>query len=318
MRVSSEFYKIASKLLYTNAIVKGTNGMAKVLAEHRASADDDTLPSKSTLLSTVQQLTILDHTCRRSACDADSLPDIRTLLIIPPADCKRAKWFCNRISCPIISSNSRPEKVVFHNSRRNYNWRSVGYEETAFWPLGVHMLDLKCSTLTLVIDDAKPAGPICHRYQLERYEGIEGGNGGYPNQSGADIVRVVVLSKTPARIDKFAQRAPCTCPVADAYVLATHVLAQIVRNIEGVNIYIFRDFDPDSGFLDELDEDLQLELGDMYSGFDFEATYSLETLADYISEGVEDELLPEELQYWREENERRLKRDKGTVSHDLA
>jgi hypothetical protein len=35
--------------------------------------------------------------------------------------------------------------------------------------------------------------------------------------------------------------------------------------------------------------------------------YTIKTLSDYIAEGVEDELLWQELKYWREENQRRLK-----------
>ena len=319
MRVSSEFYKVASKRLYKNVIVKGTNGMSKVLAEHRPAANDDTLSSKPALLSTVQQVTVLTHTCRPSSCDADSLPDIRTLLIIPRATCQRAKWFCNRISCPIIS-NSRPEKVVFHNARRNYKkwgdkW-SRGNEETAYWPLGVHVLDVKCTTLTMVIDEAKPTGGIDWRYQLERYEGIEHG---WLSRPDADNVRIVVLSQTPAELDKIAQRAHCKCAVTDTFILATHILAQIIRDIEGVNVYLFRDFDPKGGFLDELDVAIRHELSMLnVRPEDQPGTHFLKTLADYISEGVEDELLPAELQYWREENERRLKRDKGKVNDDLA
>jgi hypothetical protein len=34
--------------------------------------------------------------------------------------------------------------------------------------------------------------------------------------------------------------------------------------------------------------------------------YTIRTLSDYISEGLEDELLPEELEYWREQNQKRL------------
>jgi hypothetical protein len=313
MRVSTEFYKVASKRLYNNVIVKGTNGMAKVLVQHRSAADDSIGPSKSTLLSTVKQLTVLTHTCRISSCDANSLPDICTLLIIPEATCRRAKWLCNRINCPIIS-NSRPEKVVFHNARRNYKrWGdedSRGNEETAYWPLGVHILDVKCKTLTLVIDEAEPTGSIDGRYQLERYEGLKNyGNLSYPD---ADKVRIIVLSKTPAWLDKLAQRAHCKCAVADIYVLATHILAQIIRRIDDVDVYLFRDFDPKGGFLDELDVAIRDELAMLnISHQDEPGTHHLKTLADYISEGVEDELLPAELQYWREENARRLKERGG-------
>lgn len=310
MRVSSEFYKVASPLLYRNVIVKGVNGMSKVLAQHQlADSDEDDAP-KTTLLSKVRQITLLTHTCRMNSFSRPSIPNVEALLIIPRATCRRAEWICSRRSCPIFYC-CHVNKLVFHNSRRNY---VRGNQETAFWPLSVYELDMSCSILTLVIDDAEPTGAIHWRYQLMRYEALTAASG-FPGRPDADQVRIIVLSQTPAWVDKIAQREPCRCDVADVYILATHILAQIIREIEGVNIYLFRPIDPNGDFLARLDQAIRDEL-DML-GVQNRAdpgTYSLKTLADYIAEGAEDELLPEELQYWREENMRRLTMEKESAS----
>jgi hypothetical protein len=312
MRVASEFHKIASPLLYRNVIVKGVNGMSKVLAQHQLADNDEDDAPKTTLLSKVRQLTLLTHTCRMNTLSTDSLPNLQTLIIIPRATCRRAKWICSKRSCPIFYE-CRVNKLVFHNSRRNYE-RGNPNQETVFWPLGVYELDMSCSILTLVIDDAEPTGAIHWRYQLMRYEALTAANG-YPGRPDADEVRIIVLSQTPAWVDKIAQREPCRCDVADVYILATHILAQVIREIEGVNVYLFRPIDPNGDFLARLDQAIRDEL-DML-GVQLRAdpgTYFLKTLADYSEEGVEDELLPEELQYWRGENMRRLAMDKESAS----
>jgi hypothetical protein len=298
MRVSSEFSKIASKRLYNNVIVKGTNGMSKVLAEHRPAANDDTLPSKSTLLTTVQQLTVFTHTCGTSPFSDTSFPDLQTLLIIPRATCRRARWVCNEESCPILDG-ARPQKVVFHNSRRNYDRKFEN--ETASWPLGVHDFDVNCPTLTVVIDEAELLGEEGAQYQMDKYWRV----------SNVKTIRIIVLPPTPAWLDKIAQRAKCRCRWADVEHIASHILSPLmIDQAYEFIVYVFRPLDPDGTFLKELGEYFE----DERYAFAFKPTppsYCFKTLADYIAEGVEDEFLIEELQYWREENQRRLKKGAG-------
>jgi hypothetical protein len=312
MQVSSGFYELSFKLLYHNAIVKGTNGMSKLLAQHPPSGDEVSESHKPKLLTWVEQLTLFTHTCRRMTFSADSLPNLETILIIPRATCRHADWICNRASCPILEG-ARADKMVFHNSRRNYVRRDW---ETANWPLGVRVFDVWCSTLTLVIDEAEPFGNIDARFQRERFEGssARGGNG----EPDADEVRIIVLSPTPDWLNQIAQRSTCQCDTASIDVLAIHILAPLIQtNTRPITIYMFRPLDPHGDFLEELDEAIFRELRGMYLADDDPKVYSLKTLADYISEGVQDELLPEELKYWREENERRSNKARENHIDDM-
>lgn len=89
------------------------------------------------------------------------------------------------------------------------------------------------------------------------------------------------------------------------------VIAPIIAldSIE-ITIYLFRQLDSDLS--DALNAAIEADLTrrQRAAGLDLipegRPRYTIKTLSDYISEGLEDELLPEELEYWREQNQKRL------------
>jgi hypothetical protein len=77
-----------------------------------------------------------------------------------------------------------------------------------------------------------------------------------------------------------------------------------------ITIYLFRQLD--SASMDALTAAIEVDLSQRQkaAGLDLvqegRPRYTIKTLSDYISEGLKDELLPEELEYWREQNQKRL------------
>lgn len=97
-----------------------------------------------------------------------------------------------------------------------------------------------------------------------------------------------------------------------------------------VTVYLFRDFrqQDDDDFetvkkvlakdLARADkESLQRAMNQGRSAPPTRKAYTVKTLSDYIPEGLEDEMIWQELKYWREENARRMKRDEGSQKSEL-
>jgi hypothetical protein len=129
---------------------------------------------------------------------------------------------------------------------------------------------------------------------------------------GLKQVRIIV-TKTPKWLDKIAQRVTCTPDIADIQSLATGVVAPVIAAFLDdssitINIYLFRQLDREldsmKRFSVALDEDMSFRR--QREGIVDGPAYTIKTLSDYIDEGMEDEFLWQELQYWRGENRRRL------------
>jgi PHD/YefM family antitoxin component YafN of YafNO toxin-antitoxin module len=131
----------------------------------------------------------------------------------------------------------------------------------------------------------------------------------------------IIIHKTPKWLDDIARRS--TCSINEDFTiagLASRMLGPVIHPIVTsgmieITLYLFRQLDSTS--IDALTAAIEADLSERQTsaGLDLvqqgRPRYTIKTLSDYISEGLEDELLPEELQYWREENQRRLKEGAG-------
>lgn len=325
MRVSKTFYQVAGPLLYSNVIVKGSQPISNALigesmAVHKLRATrrhpaSDGVNLKKRLLSLVQQLTVASHTCTRTLIPAETFPNLKTLLVIPDADCWMSRLLCGNgsFSCPILAG-ARPEKVVIHNSRASHH----------AWPMCREWIYTTSPTLTLVLDEAK-----C-------------GTNGLPHQAhyrGVVWTKVrelrIIVSKSPPWIGRIVPKVPCPSTVIDIPQLATRLLAPLLEGrAVPITIYLFRDFEERGESLLDLTDILDKDLEDRHQdtsdrwwrqGLTFKGNarpdYTIKRLGDYISEGVEDEFLWQELQYWRREHMRRMEkaeeRDVGEIDDSI-
>jgi hypothetical protein len=268
----------------------------------------------------VQQLTVMKHSCKHFCKRSSFLPNtcfnLRTLLIIANVSISRTepeRWCEDKVRCPILE-NARPRKIVilYHN----FKLPRYGYRQ---WPTYYHKLLISCPTLTLVMDETGFGDPP----QLNAkpvlswlvYSGV--------TWKSIQELRIL-LCGTPTWDDRVPRKSVSPPVNMDHEQLAIDIIVPLLRpSAVPVTIYLFRlhvQTGDDLVKLQEIvDEYLDVQhQGDLYRHQWYPAgrsqpkkpVYTLKTLNEYIEEGVEDELLEEELQYWREENNRRLNKGK--------
>jgi hypothetical protein len=165
---------------------------------------------------------------------------------------------------------------------------------------------VRCPTLTLVLDEAG-----CDEDTFEEEASY------HPVDFGFLKELRVIVHKTPKWLDRIAQRSTCSVKSNKSTIaeLASRMLGPVIAPIVAlgsikITIYLFRqlDSDPSNTLAAAIETDLserQNAAGsDLAQGG--RPRYTIKTLSDYISEGSDDELLPEELKYWREQNQTRL------------
>jgi len=307
MRVSETFWELAGPLLYSNVIVNRRHPMSKVLEGLSVVVDENQdngfLPHpddpKGQLLSYVQQLTVIPHTCDWAPIYPGWFPNLKTLLILPYADHHSNSRLCETSGnrCPLLAG-VLPEKVVIHNSRTD----NQHGDDNSEWPMSLHRLAINAATLTLVINDVEcsmDALPDEITYRKVNWERVKD-------------LRIIV-NRTPDWLDKIAQRkAYGNAHIADTRRLAEGMLAPLIAaSTAPLTIYLFQIMDKEQmiqlkGRLTKaLNESFPLPATVDPPSSQSRPSYTLKTLSDYIAEGVEDELIWQELQYWREENRRR-------------
>ena len=306
MRVSKTFYQVAGPFLYRNIVFNTNPSISSVLvgnsivnrdgAQDRVAAID----LKKTLVSLIKQVTIREHRCSRDAF-AGPLLRIPTLLVVPRASCDDSHHLCmGRLSCPTIAK-IRPQKVVLHNTRVRDYAETPDMDEVI---LEHFPFTVRCPTVTLVLDEMG-----CDNVTLER-------EAHYP-QVNLDLLKELrILQDTPDWLDEIAQRS--TCSSDEEFTIKRLVLRILVPVMAPIipsdsikiTIYLFRQLDAAS--IDALTAAIEADLSNrlkaagLYLVQERRPEYTIKTLSDYISEGLEDELLPEELNHWREENQKRL------------
>jgi len=306
MRVSKSFYQVAGPLLYRNIVVNTEHSISPVLIGNSIVSRDGAreqgaaINLKSSLLSLIQHVTVVMHRCSRDAFTGPLLR-IPTLLVIPRSSCSGSQPLCiGRTSCPTIAK-MRPQKVVLHHTRLGD-------------PEGTHEDDsveeqfpftARCPTLTLVLDETG-----CKRDALEEEASYQ-----HVNLDLLEELRIVV-HKTPNWLDEIAQRSTCSSDEDFTIAgLASRMLGPVIAPIIAldlikITIYLFRQLDSASTNALTAAIEADLTRRPKAAGLDLiqegRPRYTIKTLSDYISEGLEDELLPEELKYWREQNQMRL------------
>lgn len=219
---------------------------------------------KTTLLSYIQQLTIVSHTCNISTSTSnflrsseyfhdqipvESFDDVKTLVVIPYAACHETERLCSDLYACLILSRFRAQKLVIHNSRFSI-WRMSN------WPMCESGLPVGYSTLTLVLDETD-----CHVIDWER-------QGRQRMSLGGDLQHLrVIVNKTPAWLDKIAQRETCSTTVIDKQRLASAVLAPSIADATRsmtVTIYLFHEFDDYKTEVAEIKQALNRALAERY------------------------------------------------------
>jgi hypothetical protein len=308
MRVSKTFYQVAGPLLYSNIVVNAKHSITPVLVGnsvvHRDATPEQAAAAnlKNGLLSLIKLVTIFEHGCSREAFTGPLLR-IPTLLVVPRASCDDSHHLClGRLSCPIIAK-IRPQKVVLHNTRVRDYAEAPNMDEI----ISKHFpFTARCPTLTLVLDEMG-----CDDVTLER-------EASYP-QVNLDFLKEmrVIVHKTPKWLDRIAQRSTCSLEEATSTIaeLASQMLGPVITPIVAlgslaITIYLFRQLDPASTSALTAAIEADLSKRQQAAGPDLvqegRPRYTIKTLSDYISEGLDDELLPEELEYWREQKQKRL------------
>jgi hypothetical protein len=297
MRVSKQFHEVAGPLLYKKVVIK--NRLAETMVGHR---DAYRAPTKSRaasvnlkwhLLSLVEHLTIVTHTCGAAE---PYFPNVKTLLVIPYADDIANEDLCQYSKrCSLLGGGGmRLQKMVIHNSRAY----SLLYM-------------VACPILTLSLNEGDG---VRH---LSRQVDLRGVLWRYVSQ-----VRIIV-SKLPAWLEFTAQMESGSERIVDIQALATSVLEPVMASIPvPVTVYLFRDLQGqdenkikelkhmlDKGLARADQQALQTAIHEGQPAPQPRKAYTIKTLSDYIAEGLEDEFIWQELKYWREENDRRLKRD---------
>jgi hypothetical protein len=317
MSVSKTFYKVAGPLLYSNVIIKTGQPMSGVLVGRKLQAEDtDSRPIvnlKKQLLSYVQQITVATHVCKYTFA-THVIPNLKTLLVIPYAACWHNDRICETRQCPILQG-ARPLKLVLHNSR--LNTMSAGPGMPTSWPMAAHedvsirpAMRVTAPTLTVVLGETD-SGIEELPYKAD-YRGVD--------WTKVKHIRVIIAN-TPAWLDKKCQRETCSESIVDMHTLASTILLPIMSWVPAsMSIYLFRDIQQGQVGLEDLADRLDAlfirrePLVNMFRSkgrFNMppdtkcRPEYTIKTLSDYIEEGLEDELLWQELKYWREENQRR-------------
>jgi hypothetical protein len=313
MLVSKTFYQVAGPLLYHNIVVNTENPLSSVLVGNAVvnrvatSKQAAAINFKNSLLSLIQHVTVTTHRCWRESFTGPLLR-VPTLLIVPRADCGVRHNLClDRVSCPTIAK-IRPQKVVLHHSRLGDPDESDPDEDNDIAKL--FPFTIRCPTLTLVLDETG-----CEEGRLRQEASYQ--------QVNLNLLKElrIIIHKTPKWLDDIARRS--TCSINEDFTiagLASRMLGPVIHPIVTsgmieITLYLFRQLDSTS--IDALTAAIEADLSERQTsaGLDLvqqgRPRYTIKTLSDYISEGLEDELLPEELQYWREENQRRLKEGAG-------
>jgi len=216
MRVSKQIYEVAGPLLYRKIVIK--NRLAEIMVGH---THVDRAPTKSRaasvnlkshLLSLVEHLTIVTHTC--GAAESD-FPNVKTLLVMPYADDVANEDLCQYAKrCTLLGGwRMRLQKTVIHNSRINSPLYTV-----------------RSPLLTLSLDEGEG---VRLAPQVD-YRGV--------SWDRVNKVRIIV-SKLPARLEFTAQRESKSEGIVDIQALATSILLPAMASIPvPVTVYLFRDF----------------------------------------------------------------------------
>lgn len=181
------------------------------------------------------------------------------------------------------------------------------------WPIFYHRLALSCPIVTVIFNesDLDMNWPTNAVFRRPRYDDVE--------WRYAKEIRLILLGR-PTSVDNIAGRKSSLWEIQQFRQLAHSILLPLFElAVVPVTAYLFRPFGPDTGRLDRLHDildtalveqnqanvDLGLSSGGQMGDKRKTLFQTLKTLNEYIEEGWEDELLAEELQYWRKENKRR-------------
>lgn len=179
---------------------------------------------------------------------------------------------------------------------------------------------MSCPVLTLALDETDVS--VRHLPSQVDYWGVK--------WQHVKQLRIIV-SKLPAWLEFTAQRESNSEQIVGIGALARRRLVPVMTPVPvPVTVYLFRDFrqQDDDDFetvkkvlakdLARADkESLQRAMNQGRSAPPTRKAYTVKTLSDYIPEGLEDEMIWQELKYWREENARRMKRDEGSQKSEL-
>jgi len=182
------------------------------------------------------------------------------------------------------------------------------------WYIFYHRLALSCPIVTVIFNesDLDKNHLMNAGFRRPRYNDVE--------WRYAKEIRLILLER-PTRVDNSAGRKSSLWEIQQQFRQLAHsiLLPLFGLAVVPVTAYLFRPFGPDTGRLDRLHDildtalvkqnqanvDLGLSSGEQMGDKRKTLFHTLKTLNEYIEEGWEDELLAEELQYWRKENKRR-------------
>jgi hypothetical protein len=146
----------------------------------------------------------------------------------------------------------------------------------------------------------------------------ESAHNGLPPQAQNDVnmdqvkeIRIIINSDSPSQIDETAPRE-CCHGLVTVQQLARKIVAPILDELEvPTTVYVFHNFPNGPEDMKRLQHYLAKDLDEKHERRGSEKArqypiYTMKTLRDYISEGVEDEFLPEDLEYWRKEDQKRV------------
>lgn len=306
MRVSKTFYEVTGPLLYRNivinneypalAITAGDSLVGRRATRQHAAAFN----LKTKLLSLTQNLVIASHLCTGSSF-AGALLDVHTLLIDPSPSCGGNNRLCNSMSgCPILAK-VRPQKVVLYHTRYCDHLGNLGEL------IHHHSFTVQCPTLTLVLDETG-CGEARLRDDMQ-YRDVE--------LPVLKHLRIIV-QRTPERLElESGEDMSSINQPFDIGRLVSRMLKPVIAPIVTlgwilVTVYIFHQLDTKS--LEALTIAIDTQLGERnaVTGMTVDGSqkgrplYIIKTLSDFISEGLTDELVPQELRYWRGVNQTRM------------
>jgi len=326
MRVSKTFHEAAGALLYSNVIIKEKTPISSVVEGWRLRDKESRgcrpaiLNLKKTLLSLVQQLTIVTHTCKVPPLTStwheaaeyyhDRIPSecftgLKSILVLPYAFCHDSELLCGNTQHCLILARLRARKVVIHNIR--FRQRSIQPQ----WHIrGTEVSHVQYSTLTLVLDETD-CDVVDRNRQCDSF---------IDHNDTLESLRVVV-HKTPAWLDRIAQRETCSNRIVNVHRLISTINIPAIRQSAAlgsrtIEIYLFREIDPHGTGMGMIRRALDRELARIdppvvlpsQLGDEVQrkrSTYTIKSLSDYTGEGLEDRFIWQELKYWREENDRR-------------
>jgi hypothetical protein len=160
-------------------------------------------------------------------------------------------------------------------------------------------IEIQSPVLTLILDERAHNG-LPPQTQLDDVDT-------YPLKE----IRMIINSDSPSQIDETARRE-CCHGLVTIQQLAKEIVAPILDEIEvPTTVYVFHNFPNGPEDMKRLQHHLEKDLDERHerrgSGKARQyPIYTMKTLRDYISEGVEDEFLPEDLEYWRKEDQKRV------------